>query len=305
MQKIRNLYIYFVSILKKFIKQGFFVKNVQKIIIVLCIITIVIGLYVKSIAIPKLKFEYVCPDSYGNQPVFKFDVFKNEYLEQLRIQYKLDSLFVDGNTELEKVFAITNWVHHLWSHDGWNEPVKKDAMSILQEVIENHKSFRCVEYSIVAAACLNAVGIPCRILLLRTADMQTRESGAGHVVNEVYILSLQKWVMVDVQANVVLGLSGLPLNAVELQKAIADKSTDLQFVLLQKEIALKEYINFIDQYLYYFQTTLEPKDYDRQNQVSIMLVPIGAKKPTVFQKIHPLTNVMYTHSVACFYPNPL
>lgn len=267
------------------------------------VIVLLIGFYLGFKRQSELKFEYICPDSSGYQPNFKFDDSKQAYFKQLRIQYNLDGLLKDCTTELEKVVAITNWVHHLWSHDSWNEPVKKDAMSILAEIFQEHKSFRCVEYSILAAACLTAIGMPCRILSLKTKDVETRESGAGHVVNEVYLQSLHKWVMIDVQANVILGLKDLPLNAIELQKAIANQELELQFLSQQTEIGLQEYCNFIIPYLYYFQITLEPKDYDIVDQASIMLVPINAKNPTVFQKIYPLINVTYTHSVTCFYPN--
>lgn len=284
-------------------------KMIQKIIVGLCIAgSIFIGFYIKSAAVPKLKFESVCPDSYGNQPVFTFDDVNSEYLKELRMRYKLDDLFVAESTELEKVFAVTTWVHNLWSHNGWNTPIKRDAMSILEEVFKDHKSFRCVEYSIVTAACLNAIGIRSRILYLKTADVETRESGAGHVVNEVYIQALQKWVMVDAQAQAILALSGMPLNAVELQKAIADKRSDLQFAFPISDITLRQYINWVEQYLFYFETTYNAcsrtQNENAQNRESLMLVPVGAKKPRIFQKVDPIVDVVYTHSVTCFYQNP-
>ena len=51
-----------------------------------------------------------------------------------------------------------NWVHKQWDHNGRNQPENIDAISILEEVKEG-KNFRCVEYGIVATACLNAVRI--------------------------------------------------------------------------------------------------------------------------------------------------
>lgn len=278
------------------LKGTFLKKQTLNIVALLCCIGAIIRLYTKFTEKSELHFEYICPDSSGYQPHFIFDDSTGQYFKQLRIQYKLDDLIANCSTELDKVIIVTNWVHNLWSHDGWNEPEKKDALSILKEAIEEHKSFRCVEYSIVAAACFTAIGIQNRILDLGTKDMETRESFAGHIVNEVYLQSLHAWVMVDVQKNAILGLKDFPLNAVELQKAITLKKSDLQFLSKPIEINLQEYITFITQYLYYFKTNTD--------QAFIMLVPIGAKKPTVFQKIHPLINVNYTHSVACFYPNP-
>lgn len=288
-------------------------RNYSKIIVAIGLLCLAgYGVYYKvssyySLAYPKLNFEQSCPDSAGLRPIFTWNNDNAPYLEKLRQKFGLDAIVIDYHTDLEKILAITNWVHHLWEHNGDNAPEKSDPISVLTEVIEDKKQFRCVEYSNVTAGCLNALGIPARTLSLRTADVETRAYGAGHVVIEAYLAELNTWIMVDTQANVIPVLDGKPLNAVELQEALAQKPSGLTIMSHAPGATFDEYVSFIKPYLYYFQTALEQSYNDDSHQIakSVMLVPIGAKNPTIFQITSPIVNVEYTHSVACFYQKPV
>lgn len=103
----------------------------------------------------------------------------------------------------------------LWEYNGENEPIQFDPLYILEQVSKG-KQFRCVEYAVVLNGCLNALGLRSRILSLKMHDCETREYGAGHVVVEVFITELDKWIMADPQFNVVPYKNNEPLNAVEL-----------------------------------------------------------------------------------------
>ena len=66
--------------MQKNYKVRIFIMNIQKTTLILFIFAIIIGSYINfhrlnTVSIPKLKFEYICPDSYGNKPVFKFEDF--------------------------------------------------------------------------------------------------------------------------------------------------------------------------------------------------------------------------------------
>lgn len=174
----------------------------------------------------------------------------NEYLNLLRSKYPIDSLIKDTKTDTEKTLKILHWVHNQWQHNGNNEPRKRDAISILEEVKEG-KNFRCVEYSIVATACLNAVGLKARTLGLQTKDVETRQYGAGHVVVEVFLNDLKKWVLIDGQWDAMPVLNGIPLNAVEFQKAIAKNFKELE-IKTSSDLSKNHYIDWIYPYLYYF-----------------------------------------------------
>ncbi|HEV2705472.1 MAG TPA: transglutaminase-like domain-containing protein, partial [Pyrinomonadaceae bacterium] len=175
-------------------------------------------------------------------------------------------------------------------------------ISILEEAKQG-KRFRCVEYSAVLAGALNAVGIPARVLGLKTEDVETRESGAGHVVTEAYLADKKKWIMVDGQWDVIPTLKGQPLNAVELQEALAKNAKGLGVESLSGADA-KKYFAWVAPYLFYFDTRFDSRIEGATHTRSLMLVPVGAKEPAVFQKKHSLKSMVYTNSLRLFYAPP-
>lgn len=232
----------------------------------------------------------------------------NIYLNDLRSKYPIDSIASTGNSDLEKIRKISSWVHSLWQHDGWNEPEKGDALYILEEV-KKGKRFRCVEYGVVTTACLNSIGIKARTLSLKTKDSETRQSGAGHVLLEAYLYDLKKWVVIDPQWDIIPHINGTPLNAVELQSAITNNK-DVS-IWTSEPITFSSYVAWIYPYLYYLSISLDNREYIDKNErytyngySDLMLVPIGAKKPTIFQQLYPINNCIYTNSIKDFYSNP-
>jgi transglutaminase-like putative cysteine protease len=232
----------------------------------------------------------------------------NEYLQQLKTAYRLDEVIAGARSDSAKALRILNWVHHQWRHNGSNQPQKNDALSILAEAKEG-KNFRCVEYGIVATAALNAIGLPARVLALKTKDVETTESGAGHVLLEVYLKDLKKWVLMDGQFNITPLLNGIPLNAVELQHAIAKQYDQLE-IRSMTGASKAGYLQWVYPYLYYLDVPFDNREgpgkvKEKQlNSSHLMLVPEGAKQPTVFQKKWPISNMLYTHHVADFYAPP-
>jgi hypothetical protein len=70
------------------------------------------------------------------------------------------------------------------------------------------------------------------------------------------------------------------------------------------------YVTWIYRYLYYLNFPLdnrEGRDIERktiEGKSALMLVPVGAKNPTVFQQNHKLDYCLYTHSLKEFYAAP-
>ena len=69
------------------------------------------------------------------------------------------------------------------------------------------------------------------------------------------------------------------------------------------------YTNWIYPYLYYFDVKFDNREGIENRQTideksSLMLVPLGAKCPTVFQIRNPINYVKYTHSLEDFYGQP-
>lgn len=213
-------------------------------------------------------------------PVFIWDAANDPYLAELRATWSLERL--RGPTDLDTVRAVNGWVSSLWQHDGDSVPKQSDPASILAEVRQGGR-FRCVEYAIVVKGRLSALGIPSRVLGLMTSDVETRRSGAGHVVAEAYLRDRRAWVMVDGQWNAMPFLRGAPLSAVGLQEALASSPADVTFEGLPVS-RWRSYQAWVEPYLFYFSA---PRD-NRTSGLDpapgqFILVPAGADAPKVFQ----------------------
>ena len=250
--------------------------------------------------VPKLKFDEELDERSLD---FTWGDPSDPYLTDLRTRYDLEGIISGSENDLERVEKLCHWVHGLWKHNGRNEPTKRDPISIIEEAKEG-KRFRCVEYSVVLSSCLNAVGIPARVVSLMTKDVETRKSGAGHVVVEAYLRNMGKWIFVDPQWDAIPCLDGTPLNAVEFQRMLAERKRGLNVFSLSRKNARK-YFRWISPYLYYFVVRFDNRVWKTGvSSKKMMLVPIGARKPKVFQRRFPIYNVIYTHSINSFYPEP-
>ncbi|MFT4413785.1 transglutaminase-like domain-containing protein [Fredinandcohnia humi] len=228
--------------------------------------------------------------------------YNHQYLKELRDRYSLGNLVNGEMNDLTKVEAVMNWVNCLWEHNGENEPNRFDPLYILERVSKGNQ-FRCVEFSVVLNGCLNALGLSSRILSLKTQDCETREYGAGHVVVETFIPELNKWKMADPQFNLVPYRNTQPLNAVELALSSKD-SVDIK----QSFTNSFSYYDWISPYLFYFTINFDNRVNDERSykeKEQLMLVPLGAQFPKVFQRVHSIGNIEYTHSLNRFYLSPI
>ena len=228
----------------------------------------------------------------------------NPELIKLRTDFKLDSIVKNTTSDFEKVLKIQSWVNSRWKHDGENTPEINDAYYILKQA-EKGERFRCVEYSVVAGACLQSLGFKVRNIGLMTKDINDVNYGGGHAVNEVYISDLNKWIFIDPQYDVIATENGIPLNAVELQQVIANERP-FEIINPNQIITKEEYTKWIGPYLFYFYTSLNKGKvsiWDRivGNKRQLTLVPKGEKEPKYFQRLFRLNNMYFTNSAADFY----
>ncbi len=240
------------------------------------------------------------------------DTLNNAYLRELRQVYKLDSLTATTGDEFEKIKTLLDWTSKQWSHSGSNTPSKSDPLTILAEA-KKGSNFRCVEYGIVSAAALNSIGIPSRVLAIKTADVEKVKIGAGHIVAETYSKKFKKWIFIDGQFNVIPLLNNIPLNAVEFQKAIRENNSNLKIVNVKGDLSNEEkeqYVAWISKYLFYFDVTFDNRYIAYKDKVKIseksrlMLVPINANNPTVFQRVNKINDCLYTNNSNDFYQRP-
>ncbi|UOQ74870.1 transglutaminase-like domain-containing protein [Hymenobacter cellulosilyticus] len=238
------------------------------------------------------------PTSY----TFQFSAPDEPYLVTLRENYALNDIVAGKDTDLDKARTLCTWVHNRWVHDGHVRAKKPDPLSILKDADLGH-NFQCIEYSIVLSGVLTAMGMPARAVYLKTADSETRREGAGHAITEVWLRDQRKWAMLDAQWDAVPLLNNKPINVIEMQKALATDDPGLRIETASNTRA-KTYFNWLSPYLYYFDTVLDNRFGVKTQPSGVMLVPVGAKFPTVFQRDTPIRRMRYTNSVTSFYPTP-
>jgi hypothetical protein len=240
----------------------------------------------------------------------KYQTETSDYLDKLMAEYPLD--FIDSDlSDTEVVLAVLNWTNSRWNHNGNNSPSKNDAITILNEA-EKGQQFPCFAYAIVLRDQLNALGYKTRTVYLKTQDAKNRKSPPGHVATEVYLNDLKKWAFIDGQFNVMPTLNNIPLNGVEFQDAIGNSYDQFKLLSLSTvKTTKKSYVNFVYDYLYYFDTSLDNRyEKDERHLIdskrSIMLVPKGAEnlKHIDFWDMD-VNYCVYTHSLEDFYAKPI
>jgi Transglutaminase-like superfamily len=113
--------------------------------------------------------------------------------------------------------TVLDWVSHRWQAAKAHMEID-DAVECLRRVDEGEQ-FACMEYSLVLAQALNALGIPARRLSLRQQDYHVG-IGRCHVVCEAWIDDFCRWVILDGQNGLYwAGDDGEPLGSLELQRA--------------------------------------------------------------------------------------
>lgn len=235
---------------------------------------------------------------------FSFPNIPDLYFETIR---KQNPIALDSLSEIQSIKTIANYAHGLFQHDGNNQAENPDPLWIIEQARQG-KKFRCVEYASIATALMWAYNIPARFIGLRTQDVETRESGAGHVVNEIWVPSLQKWIMVDVQENIIFKCKDQLLSCVELLNVLQEDQSLEILSCDNTKISSEQfdsYIKWIRPYLFYFVTrthlSFPLKTLLGIPDEQIMLIPIGAPHPNIFQGKIPIYS-LYTNNLSDFYP---
>jgi hypothetical protein len=242
----------------------------------------------------------------GEPPSVLSDAPGREEFRRLRRDYGLDAVIADCRTDRARLHSIASWAHSSFAHDGSNEPSAGDPLTILSEAAGGG-AFRCVEYATLVVAAARAIGLPARELCLASRDVETRTTGGGHVVAEVWLPDCSKWAFVDAQYGVVPERDGNPLNAVEFREAIWSEDPDLVCVGAP-DGDCSQYESWILPYLFYFLVRADQRFYADSpgDGEDVMLVPEGARRPGVFQRTsHLYDNTRFTSNPDVFYPNPL
>jgi len=146
---------------------------------------------------------------YTSMP-FAYEAPDHPKLVALREKYNLDDVIKDGQTELEKLVMLRDWVSHQWRFKG---PEGKYPAWDAHEILER-KIGMCVQYAIVYVQCAASLGYQARFVFgYHPGTMRT-----AHEVCEVWSNEYGKWVFMDPNGNRhhVDPKTGVPLSMLEV-----------------------------------------------------------------------------------------
>jgi hypothetical protein len=160
------------------------------------------------------------PKNVARRPNELFPAFETYYsprIAALRERYGLDKVVRGVSDEWDRIRLLRNWIRrHMEINDPNPTPVAPEAVAILDAAAKGG-GFHCAHFSIVLHAVLNSYGFVTRRL---GCGPGTLERGGHHGVNEVWVNSMAKWVLVDAKCDGHFEKNGVPLSALEIRDEV-------------------------------------------------------------------------------------
>lgn len=217
------------------------------------------------------------PGAEAPEFVHRFDDPRDERLVALRREFAIDDAVAGIDDPYERVKALTAWTHRQWEHSPTQMASKNDPVTILREARAGGR-FICQNYAVVLAGAAEAMGFPARVVNLMPADVETRSE--AHSLTEVWVESLGKWVLADGQFGLLAETDGVPLDARELQAAIASGAPALGCTGAPD--ACDSWFRFLLPNMYYFKVARDQRRFDTNAPSQLVLTPKGAPAPKKF-----------------------
>jgi hypothetical protein len=218
----------------------------------------------------------------------------------MRNEFAMDQVVAGAKDDYEKLRRLTEWASTRWRHSSTQTASKTDPLTILREAKAGGR-FICRDYAVVLAGAAKAYGMPARVLNLLPRDVETRSE--SHSVAEVWLESLQKWVLADGQYGAIGELDGVPLSGLELQAALA---ADKPVRCVSGAGVCAEWKPFILRNAFYFKIADDQRSYRRDFKRQLVLVPKGAAEPHKFAggNEEVFKGAVYTSHPGTFYDPP-
>lgn len=217
------------------------------------------------------------PHSLGKLNHLPLDPLNHPRVQALRKYTRIEKLIRNKKTDLSRALTIARFTSSAWNHDGFNSnPKKQDALTIL-ELAKKGASFSCVQFASVFVQLCQSVGIPARILQVRTKHPDLGSSGHGHVTAEYFDNDLGKWVWIDPQIHAYASYKGIPLSHNELAELFVKKLKPKIHFSLRTVQYLKgdkkqftRLKSFIERYVWSSRISGLNSFYKNQNQVQLV-----------------------------------
>jgi hypothetical protein len=149
-----------------------------------------------------------------------FPAFENYYsprIWKLREKYGLDAVVEGEKDEFKRILLLRNWIYsNVEKSDNAPDYAREDALAILDLAFKGGR-FHCTHTSLLGHAVLNSYGYPARRL---GCGQGLKSDGTHHGMNEVWVNSLCKWVLVDAEYDCHYEKDGVPLSALEIRDEV-------------------------------------------------------------------------------------
>ena len=122
-------------------------------------------------------------------------VIDPERAAEIRDYFQLDTLYDEAASTWEKTLAIARFVATNIPHANQTiQPEKRNAIYLWEYTKNTEPAFNCRLHSIMMFELLSSVGIKATYITCMPADSNDTDC---HVVNQVWLPELEKWVMID------------------------------------------------------------------------------------------------------------
>lgn len=193
----------------------------------------------------KIKIKINNPDISMFALGFQYEDFSNVDIRLLRNKYLLDKLVANTSSDLDKFIILREWVRNkIIEGKPKNVDYNFNALDILERA-ERGEQFFCSEVATVFAQCVISLGYTGRYIGLFR----------GHVLDEAWSNDFNKWVVIDVDNNLHYERLGVPLNALELHRALESgnfSDIDVVYGIDKKHLSAEERNFYISYYHDFF-----------------------------------------------------
>ena len=153
-------------------------------------------------------------------PDFSYQSSSNSQLVELRKTFNLDSVAGKGS-QTDKAIRLLNWFHNQVPHQDTLNIDSLNAMNVISFYRSHKVGQGCYVLSIGMNDVFLAMGFKSRSVICFSGVYPVAHG--GHVVNALYIDSLNKWIYIDPQENAYMkDEKGVFLSVEEVRQRIID-----------------------------------------------------------------------------------
>lgn len=128
----------------------------------------------------------------------------------------------EGLSDLKRAENLLVWLNGHVKHDGcYGNAESQDAITLLNLAYDNRMTgINCLALAVILSECCLAVRMPARVVYMMPYDAADTDN---HVVTEVWIRELGKWVMLDpTYGCYCLSKENVPLHLLEIRERLCN-----------------------------------------------------------------------------------